>query len=323
MSDRQPCLPLEKFGEGHPHPRMDAILVVDKPAGITSHDVVARVRRILGERSIGHLGTLDPMATGVLPLLVGRYTRLAQFFAAAEKTYQGTIRFGFATDTYDSEGQQLGDSKSIQVSLEEIQKTAREMEGDIDQIPPKFSAKKIGGVPAYKLARKEQDVKMKPVPVRIERFEIHDLNEDLSTFTAQVSAGTYVRALTNDLGQRLGTGAHLAQLCRTISGEFSLDQAISLERLGELADSSTGNQTTLNDLLEERAIHPRKILSELPSITVNDEVAALIGNGRAINLPDFSGARLAKVFLGRDQLICIASRVAGTLFQPKVVLKSE
>jgi tRNA pseudouridine55 synthase len=323
MSDRQPCLPLEKFGEGHPHPRMDAILVVDKPAGITSHDVVARVRRILGERSIGHLGTLDPMATGVLPLLVGCYTRLAQFFAAAEKTYQGTIRFGFATDTYDSEGQQLGDSKSIQVSLEEIQKTAREMEGDIDQIPPKFSAKKIGGVPAYKLARKEQDVKMKPVPVRIERFEIHDLTEDLSTFTAQVSAGTYVRALANDLGQRLGTGAHLAQLRRTISGEFSLDQAISLERLAELPDSSTGNQTNLNDLLEERAIHPRKILSELPSITVNDEVAALIGNGRAINLPDFSGTRLVKVFLGRDQLICIASRVAGTLFQPKVVLKCE
>src|SRR3954469_10052103 len=147
---------------------MDAVLVIDKPAGITSHDVVARVRRLLGERSVGHLGTLDPSATGVLPLLTGRFTRLAQFYTAAEKTYEGVIRLGFATDTWDAEGELLGPPQPVKVSLEELQKASQELIGDIEQQPPKFSAKKIAGVPAYKLARKDREVQLKKVRVHVD-----------------------------------------------------------------------------------------------------------------------------------------------------------
>ena len=157
---------------------MDAVLVVDKPAGITSHDVVARVRRLIGERSVGHLGTLDPLATGVLPVLTGRFTRLAQFYSAAQKAYEGVIRLGFATDTHDAEGQSLGLSQPVQVSLEELRRAAEAFLGEIEQQPPKFSAKKIGGVPAYKLARKDQEVELKKVRIQVNRLEIHDLIEE-------------------------------------------------------------------------------------------------------------------------------------------------
>lgn len=300
---------------------MDAVLVIDKPAGITSHDVVARVRRLLAERSVGHLGTLDPSATGVLPLLTGRYTRLAQFFSSGTKTYEGTIRLGFATDTYDADGEPLRPVQSVKASLEELRQISTTFTGEIEQQPPKFSAKKIAGVPAYKLARKNQEIDLKKVRVQVYRFEIHDLEEDRARFTAEVSTGTYVRSLAHELGERLGTGAHLAQLRRTISGEFSLDQAISLERLTELKGEATAAHREFADMLAGIVLHPRRILPQLPSVTVNDETAASIANGRAVNLPEFSTARLVKVFLGQEQLFAIASRIAGTLFQPKVVLK--
>src|SRR5271155_2986217 len=142
---------------------MNGILIVDKPAGLTSHDVINRVRRILGQRSVGHLGTLDPLATGVLPIVVGNYTRLAQFYTAAEKSYEGVIRFGFATDTYDAEGEATSQTQTVQASLEQLKDLAGRFRGRIEQLPPPFSAKKIHGVPAYKLARKPQDVPLKPV----------------------------------------------------------------------------------------------------------------------------------------------------------------
>jgi tRNA pseudouridine55 synthase len=173
---------------------MDAVLVIDKPAGITSHDVVTRVRRLLGERSVGHLGTLDPLATGVLPLLIGRYTRLAQFYSAADKTYEGVIRLGFATDTYDADGQPLGPPQVVQVSLEQLQRAADELVGEIEQEPPKFSAKKVAGVPAYKLARKGHEVELKKVRVQVHRFEIQDVDGEAARFVAEVSAGAYVRS---------------------------------------------------------------------------------------------------------------------------------
>jgi tRNA pseudouridine55 synthase len=302
---------------------MDALLVIDKPAGITSHDVVSRVRRLLGERSIGHLGTLDPMATGVLPLLLGRYTRLAQFFRAADKTYEGQIRFGFATDTYDADGKAIGAAQPVQVTLERLRDAAAEFVGEIAQQPPKFSAKKIAGVPAYKLARKNQEVELKAVKINVRRFEIHSLEGERARFTAEVSAGTYVRSLAHELGAKLGIGAHLSELRRTKSGEFDIAQAISLPDLDELVRDRNSNEP-LNEAEENSvariAIHPRSILLDLPSVTVTEESAALIANGRAVNLPEFSSARQVKVFLGKDRLIGIASRIAGTLFQPKVVL---
>src|ERR1700688_3469938 len=149
---------------------MNAVLIIDKPAGLTSHDVVNRARRILRERSIGHLGPLDPMATGVLPLVTGTLTRLAQFYTSSEKTYEGTIRFGFATDTYDAEGEAMSTNQSVTLSLEQVRQLAVRFQGKIEQIPPPFSAKKIRGVPAYKLARKHAQVTLKPVQVEIKEF---------------------------------------------------------------------------------------------------------------------------------------------------------
>jgi len=294
--------------------------VIDKPAGITSHDVVARVRRLIGEKSVGHLGTLDPAATGVLPILTGRFTRLAQFFASSIKTYEGTLRLGFATDTYDASGEPIQPIHAPKVSLEQLRAAAREFVGEIEQQPPKFSAKKVAGVPAYKLARKNADVELRKVKVHVERFEVAGLEGDIARFVAEVSAGTYVRSLAHDLGAKLGVGAHLAELRRTVSGEFALDQAVTLERLGQIKEESA-DEATVEAAIARISLHPRRILTQLPAVTINDETAGLIANGRAINLPEFSPSRQVKVFLGQDQLIAIANRVAGTLFQPKVVLR--
>jgi tRNA pseudouridine55 synthase len=153
---------------------MNGVVIIDKPPGLTSHDVVNRVRRILGQRSVGHLGTLDPSATGVLPIVVGNLTRLAQFYAHSEKTYEGVIRFGFATDTYDADGEPTTPVQEVHLNYDEIRALAAQFQGVIEQLPPPFSAKKIAGVPAYKLARKKQPVELKPVQVEIKEFEILD-----------------------------------------------------------------------------------------------------------------------------------------------------
>jgi tRNA pseudouridine55 synthase len=291
---------------------MNGVLVINKPAGMTSHDVVNRVRRILGEKSIGHLGTLDPMATGVLPLVAGRMTRLAQFYNTSSKSYEGEIRFGFSTDTYDAEGEQVGDVCDAQVTLEQAREAAQAFVGTIQQTPPPFSAKKIAGVPAYKLARKEKPVELKAVQVKVEAFEILDLAGDRARFRTDVSSGTYVRSIAHDLGQKLGVGAHLSALKRTASGEFRIEDAITLEDLVEAARQGT---------VEEKFVHLRRILPEFPCVTADEENAARIRHGRAVNLPELSKAKLVKVFASQTQLIAIASRVAGTLFHPKVVFE--
>jgi len=290
---------------------MNGVLIIDKPAGLTSHDVVNRVRRILRQPSVGHLGTLDPLATGVLPLVAGNLTRLAQFYTSSDKTYEGAIRFGFATDTYDSDGQSIGDARELKASLEEIRKLAGQFIGLIEQMPPPFSAKKINGVPAYKLARKRQDVPLKPVQVEIKEFEISVLDGDRASFRARVASGTYMRSVAHDLGQQLGCGAHLASLRRTVLGEFNLSQAYTLEELSAAVESGPD---------EEIFIHPRLLLPQFPCVTANEETAALIRSGRAVNLAELSQARQVKVFAGQRELIAIATRVAGTLFHPKIVL---
>src|SRR5579859_3712219 len=164
---------------------MNAVLIIDKPSGFTSHDVVARVRCILRERSVGHLGTLDPMATGVLPLVIGNMTRLAQFYLKSEKSYEGVIRFGFATDTYDAEGEPVTEPRDLTHSLDELHEMAAKFRGLIQQMPPPFSAKKIQGVPAYKLARKKKDVALQPVQVEIKEFEIASLAHSQAAFRAR------------------------------------------------------------------------------------------------------------------------------------------
>lgn len=292
---------------------MNGILVIDKPEGMTSHDVVNRVRRLLKQRSVGHLGTLDPMATGVLPLVLGKLTRLAQFYNDAEKVYEGQIRFGFATDTYDGEGEPTGPPQSVQLTLEQVREVAGRFRGEIEQVPPPFSAKKIKGVPAYKLARKKQEVTLEPVRVEIKEFDILGLSGEVAGFRARVSSGTYMRSVAHEIGQLLGVGAHLSGLRRTGVGEFTEADCRTLEQLEKAAAA---------DESEELMIHPRRILPAFPSVTADDNNANRIRHGQAVNLPEMSRARLVKVFAGQAELIAIASRVAGTLFHPKVVLVS-
>jgi tRNA pseudouridine55 synthase len=291
---------------------VNGLLVIDKPAGMTSHDVVGILRRITGERSIGHLGTLDPMATGVLPLLLGKFTRLAQYFSSAEKSYSGAIRFGFATDTYDAEGQPAGPDLSPNLTLEQVRASASRFHGEIEQMPPAYSAKKIAGTPAYKLAREGKPVELKAVKIHIQSFEITSLAGAEGAFTMTISAGGYVRAVAHQLGQDLGCGAHLSSLRRTQAGVFTLNEAHSLDELQSLA----GNV----EALEELCIHPRNLLPEMPSVTADPMALGRLRNGAQANLPEFSQAPLVKVFAGQRELVGIARRVAGTLFQPVVVM---
>jgi tRNA pseudouridine55 synthase len=296
---------------------MNGIIVIDKPSGFTSHDVVNRVRRILGQRSVGHLGTLDPSATGVLPVVAGNLTRLAQFYLHAEKTYEGAIRFGFATDTYDAEGEPSTPTQEVNLNLDEVRALAARFHGTIEQMPPPFSAKKIAGVPAYKLARRKQEVTLKPVQVEIKEFEILQTsntavssNHDLAGFRARVASGTYIRSIAHEMGQQLGCGAHLASLRRTAVAEFTIADAHSIEALE--AAMRQGSAASL-------FVHPRKLVPQLPSVTANDESAALIRSGRAVNLPEMSRSPQIKVFHGQRDLIAIATRIAGTLFHPGIV----
>jgi tRNA pseudouridine55 synthase len=291
---------------------MNGLLVLDKPAGMTSHDVVEVVRRATGERSIGHLGTLDPMATGVLPLLLGRYTRLAQFFGTAEKGYEGTIRFGFATDTFDAEGTAAGEARALGLSLDELRGLAARFRGEMEQMPPVFSAKKIGGVPAHKLARAGKEVPVKPAKIVIHRFELLSLDGENAEFEMQVSAGGYVRSVAHELGELAGCGAHLSALRRTRAGAFTLAQAIGLDELKALV-GQPGE-------IERRLPHPRMLLPEMPSVTVDEQAAGRLRNGMQVNLPDFSGAAMVKVFTSPAEMLGIAKRIAGTLMQPIVVL---
>jgi tRNA pseudouridine55 synthase len=292
---------------------MNGLLILDKPAGMTSHDVVSIVRRATGERSIGHLGTLDPMATGVLPLLLGKYTRLAQFFGKAEKKYEGTIRFGFATESYDADGEMVGQARSLTLGLAELQVLAQRFHGEMDQMPPVYSAKKINGVAAHKLARAGVEVPVKAARIHIFGFELLGLDEATgeAAFAMHVSAGGYVRSVAHELGKLAGCGAHLSSLRRTQAGPFTLAQAITVEELKGLAHPSA---------IEARLHHPRTILPEMPAVTVDEQTAGKLRNGMQVNLPEFSDAGLVRVFTAPTEMLAIVKRVAGTLMQPIVVM---
>jgi len=330
---------------------MNAVLIIDKPSGFTSHDVVARVRRILNQRAVGHLGTLDPTATGVLPLVIGNMTRLAQFYLKSEKSYQGVIRFGFATDTYDFEGEPSAPLKEPKLTLAQVRELATKFAGMIEQMPPPYSAKKVGGIPAYKLARKKKEVELKPVQVEIKKFEILSMENGCATFQALVASGTYMRSVAHDIGQLAGCGAHLQSLRRTAVAEFVIEDTHTLAELEQAAhsvndrrntnhlkaedegkDPSAGDreedgncqlneeQDRSSESLADLFVHPRKLLPSLPAVTATDEMVSRIRHGRPVNLPELSRAREVKVFAGQRDLIAICTRVAGTLFHPKIVL---
>jgi tRNA pseudouridine55 synthase len=320
---------------------MNGVLIIDKPGGLTSHDVVNRVRRIVHERSVGHLGTLDPLATGVLPLVIGNLTRLAQFYTASEKSYEGVIRFGFATDTYDAEGEPAAPAQAIALNVDQLVTLSAAFRGVIEQMPPPFSAKKINGVPAYKLARKHKEVVLQPVQIEIKEFEILGVEGDRARFRARVASGTYMRSVAHEMGQQLGCGAHLESLRRTAVAEFSIADAHTLEELEAAANTNrtnpeveadtqpktpqpekTGAPKSIPSALENLFVHPRMLLPQFPCVTADEANTVRIRAGRPVNLPELSRARQVKVFSGQKNLIAIATRVAGTLFHPRIVLQA-
>jgi tRNA pseudouridine55 synthase len=270
---------------------MDGVLIMDKPAGMTSHDVVARVRRITGQRRVGHTGTLDPFATGVLVMLVGRATRLAQFLSGADKEYEALIRLGHATDTGDITGVPIaphaGPRALLSFSKEEIETAMASLRGEIDQTPPMYSAKKVGGRKLYELARRGQEIERKPVRVNVSVFET--LTDDVITphqdgsYDLKVrvvcSAGTYIRTLAEDFGRQLGVGAHVAGLRRTRAGRFTIAGAVTLDQLSQLAESST---------IDATLISPDAAIFHLPAISLSDDQLArtLHGAGLQIENPD-------------------------------------
>src|SRR5436309_11677687 len=201
----------------------DGALVIDKPQGKTSHDIVDAIRHLAGFRQVGHLGTLDPLATGVLVLLLGRATRLVQFYSGRRKRYTAGFRVGFATDSYDSDGEAQGPDAAPGLDTAILKKFAEERIGRFEQMPPSFSAKKVKGRPAYELARKKQAVELKAVEVEIYEYKLKEIDGNIARFVIECSSGTYIRSLAHEMGQKLGSGAHLAETTRTAGGEFSLE----------------------------------------------------------------------------------------------------
>ena len=272
---------------------IDGILIVDKPEGLTSHDVVARLRRILKTKRIGHTGTLDPFATGVLVMLVGKATRLAQFLDKDKKEYKATIRFGFETDTGDGTGspKQIQNSK-FKIQNSEIKEVLQDFRGEIEQTPPMYSAKKIAGKKLYELARKGIEIERKPVKITIYESELikdqkpktEDLQKnDFGLWTldfglrVSCSAGTYIRTLAEDIGKKLEIGAHLAALRRTGAGQFDLSKAVTLEGLEEIVSENK---------LDEVLISMNDALAHLPKVILNEEEIKNTQNGKKLSFED-------------------------------------
>ena len=293
---------------------MDGAIIVDKPEGLTSHDVVNRLRRLSGTRRIGHLGTLDPMATGVLPLLIGRATRLAQFFSPAEKKYTARIRFGWATDTYDREGTPVSQPVEPKFSREELETALNQFRGTFLQTPPPFSAKKIAGTPAYKLARKNIPVDLAPVEVRVFELNLDDFDGASAQIRVHCSAGTYLRGIAHDMGQQLHCGAFLESLRRTESGEFAEDQAHSLEDLAKL--SAAGR-------LIEALIPPARLLPQFSSAAVDVLTVGQIRQGKDFRLSPFlqaAASKYVKAISQEGDLVAIGEARLPHLYHPILVL---
>ena len=309
----------------------DGALVVNKPQGKTSHDIVDAVRHLAGFRQIGHLGTLDPLATGVLVLLLGKATRLVRFYTGRRKRYSAGFRFGFATNTYDSEGVAQGPDTAPTLDREVLERLLAEFLGRFEQMPPVFSAKKVHGRPAYELARKNQVVELKPVTVELLEFRLTEIEGPLARFSIECSSGTYIRSLAHDMGQKLGCGAHLAEICRTAVGEFSLDQATSVEelaqaaRMGKLASCLIPLENLLPDypranilpVLEKKVRHGGKF-NVLPSQIQPGRIELPPGATTQLDGDGEHVPRL-RVFSQQNKLIAIAQAVVPRTYQPVVV----
>lgn len=226
----------------------DGVLLVDKPEGPTSHDIVAIARRALGVSRIGHAGTLDPMATGLLVLMIGRATRLATFLSGMDKTYRGTLRLGVSTDTFDRDGQPVGPPRPVRVDEAGLRSAFERFQGTVSQVPPVFSAKKVRGTPMYRLARRHKPVSPTPTMVTFRRLEFLGLSGEDVAFEAQVSAGTYLRSFAHDLGEILGCGAHLHSLRRTAAGPFTVEGVLTPDEIRSLGPEAAARATPMDEI---------------------------------------------------------------------------
>jgi len=293
---------------------MDGVIVVDKPSTWTSHDVVGKMRRIAGTRRVGHLGTLDPMATGVLPLVLNRATRLAQFMMKADKVYEAEVRFGFATNTYDSEGYATTEPVAVTLDPAVVERALDAFRGALLQTPPPVSAKKVDGVPAYKLERKNKPVKLEAVPVTVFSLEMAFCEGDAARLRVHCSAGTYVRAIAHELGSALGCGAHLSALRRTRAGSFTIEQAQTLEELMELAALGRFN---------EAVVPAVNLLPDFPAERVDLATATAIRQGRDFHVSPFrvrNGAPFVRAVGEDGELVAIGKMRLPNIYHPMLVL---
>jgi len=272
------------------------------------------MRRIAATRRVGHLGTLDPMATGVLPVVLNRATRLSQFLMKAEKVYEAEIRFGFSTNTYDAEGVSTSEAVAVVLDAAMLEPALDAFRGPIQQVPPPVSAKKIDGVPAYKLERKNKPVELEPVAITVFSLDLLSCAADRASIRVHCSSGTYIRSIAHDLGQALGCGAHLSALRRTRAGSFSIDQARTLEQLADL--SAQGH-------LEEALVPAADLLPDFPAERVDLATAAMIRQGRDFRVSPFrvrNGAPFVRA-LGEDgALVAIGQMRLPNLYHPMLVL---
>jgi tRNA pseudouridine55 synthase len=293
---------------------VDGVIVVDKPRDWTSHDVVNKVRRLAGTRKVGHLGTLDPSATGVLPLVVGRATRLAQFYVRNDKIYEGVIHFGYATSTYDAEGEATSPEVAVSLERDALERVLDRFRGALSQVPPPVSAKKIAGRPAYELARKNIPVELAPVDIEVYSLEVLGIENCEAAVRVHCSAGTYLRSIAHEAGQALGCGAFLKTLRRTASGDFKIEMARTLEMLAELAGAGR---------LEEALIPAAQLLPEFPLEMVDAITAGQIRNGRDFRVSPFQikkGSRFVKAVTAHGELIAIGEARLPNLYHPVLVL---
>ncbi len=293
---------------------MDGVIVVDKPEGWTSHDVVNRTRRIAGTKKVGHLGTLDPIATGVLPLVIGRATRLAQFYTRSDKIYEGVIRFGWSTDTYDRAGTPTSETREVRLDAMALEAALERYRGEFLQSPPPVSAKKVEGKRAYELARRSQPVDLEPVPVHVYELALLEINGPVARLRAHCSGGTYMRSIAHDLGQALGYGAHLQDLRRTASGEFEIDHARTLAQLEALA---------AEERLVDVIVPASRMLPGFPAVFVDELTVSQIRNGRNFPASPFRSqpaSRYVKAISRQQELVAIGEAVLPNLYHPVVVL---
>lgn len=302
---------------------ISGVLIVDKPAGMTSHDVVARVRHLLHFRQVGHFGTLDPFATGVLPLSLGKATRFAQFYLKSRKAYEGVIHFGFSTDTYDATGTPTSPPATPELDPAALEKVLRTFTGRVMQAPPPFSAKRVGGTRAYKLARQHKPVELAPVEVEVYAFELLGVERERVRFAVECSGGTYVRSLAHDVGREIGHPAHLGALRRTAVAEFGLKGAVSLEQLEEAGREGKA---------EACLVPLEALLPGCPELVVRGreeksvrhgqkfELAQALHPGRGISPGRVAPYSLLKILNPDRRLIAVARHVSGSIYHPDLVL---